>query len=328
MSDDQVAHMPSPQLGAPFTVLQADSRFCHHESASQTLGGGARLNYWWESARANALWAARHGHQHLLYCLAEPCQHEIAGRLFTAWCKLRALSDAVASRDGAESANSLLLYLDSDAFWHPSTMRVETVLRKFVPTSDWAARGADSVSMFFGCNLPWKSEDRGRRVWNASLINADRGPPNDGVMLLRATASTRALLRAWWAMAAKSPRWNHKFAWEQSALWELWMTQPVFARRFRVLHDEERGECMRTMDPRRPTPIVHVTGGGLPPERRERRVDALGLRRNASRVWSTCLTRLDSRGGAGPCPAQRLEVTVGGAVVLGACGCPSESASP
>ena len=100
------------------------------------------------------------------------------------------------------------------------------------------------------------------------------------------------------------------------------------ADRCHVQTDEERGECMRTMDPRRPTPIVHVTGGGLPPERRERRVDALGLRRNASRVWSTCLTRLDSRGGAGPCPAQRPEVTVGGAVVLGACGCPSESASP
>lgn len=312
--------MKSP---SQLTVLQADSRYCHHEVASQLIGGGIRLHYWWESARTNALWATRHGYRHRLYCLEEPCEHETAGRLFTAWCKLRALTHAISARGKTSSQPTLLLYLDSDAFWHHAEERVERVLREFVPSADWNVRGANAVSAFFGCNLPWKSEDRGRRVWNSSMVNAARGPPNDGVMLFHETAATRELLRAWWAMAGTSPRWNHRFAWEQSALWELWSQQPALARRMRVLYDEQRGECMRTMDPEHPSPIVHVAGGMLPPARREARLDALGLRRNHTTAWTTCLTRLASArdpSRTAECPAQRLDVTADGKVVLGSCG--------
>ena len=299
-------------------VAQFDSRFCRHEDATRTHGAGnGRLHYWWESARSNALWAARHGYAHRLYCMEEPCEHERAGRLYTAWCKLRALQNAIASRsEGAMAA--FVLFLDSDAFWQRAELRLEAFMRQYVPAADWA----DSPSIFFGCNLPWNGEDRGRRQWNASLINGERGPPNTGVMLLSSTASTREALRSWWASAATTPQWNHKFAWEQSALWELWKRRPDFARRVRVLHDERRGECMRTMDPRHPSPIAHVSGGMQPLERREARLDALGLRLNGSHAWSTCLTRLVSKGGRPTpgCERQRMEVAASGEVTLGACG--------
>ena len=261
-------------LGLPLTVVQADSRFCQHGEAARTLGdGSSRLNYWWESARANALWAARHGYHHRLYCLDEPCEHEVAGHLYVAWCKLRALQDVLRSRGtnsnrvattGAANGG-MVLFLDSDAFWHRPDMTIERLLRQYVPADDWAAHGADASSIFFGCNLPWNGENRGKRRWNATLTNAERGPPNDGVMLLRNTASTREALRAWWAVPATTPQWNRKFAWEQSALWELWARKPGFARRMRVLHDERHNECMRTMDPQHPSPIVHVAGGGVQP---------------------------------------------------------------
>ena len=317
-------------LGWPLTVVQADSRFCQHGERAQTLGdGSSRLHYWWESARANALWAARHGYLHTLYCLDESCEHEVAGNLYAAWCKLRALQDVLSNRvtnsnrdapQGALLSIGMVLFLDSDAFWHRPDMPIERLLGQYVPAGDWAARGADASSIFFGCNLPWKGEDRGKRRWNATLTNAERGPPNTGVMLLRNTASAREALRAWWSVPATTPQWNRNFAWEQSALWELWARQPGFARRMRVLHDERRNECMRTMDPQHPSPIVHVAGGRVEPGRREGRLDALGLRRNVSAAWFTCLTHLPPSGGAQPgCPSRRLDVSADGTVHLGAC---------
>ena len=174
------------------TVVQADSRFCKPEEAGEVLGEGSnRLHYWWESARTNALWAAQHGYRHRLYCVDEVCEHVVAGKLYTAWCKIRALQDALAQTAAATAGGGggLTLYLDSDAFWPQTEASLEGLVRQYVPASDWEARGADSVSIFFGCNLPWNGEDRGRRPWNASLPNAERRPPNDGVTTTAAFGS-------------------------------------------------------------------------------------------------------------------------------------------
>lgn len=190
----------------------------------------------------------------------------------------------------------MVLFLDSDAFWRESAVTFDQLLHQYVPAPDWAARGRDAASIFFGCNLPYKSEDRGKRRWNSSLINAERGPPNTGVMVLRNTASVRDQLRTWWATAATTPQWNFKHAWEQSALWHLWARQPEFARGVRVLHDEQRNACMRTMDPHFWSPIVHVALGqgssAKQNERREAMLEEMGLRQNVSRSWATCLTQL------------------------------------
>ena len=68
--------------------------------------------------------------------------------------------------------------------------------------------------------------------------NGERGPPSSGVMLLINGHGARTVLREWWDVASWRPRWNRAFAWEQSALWELWRRKPDFGRRLRVMHDE------------------------------------------------------------------------------------------
>ena len=164
---------------------------------------GKELHYWWERAfqLPGIIVGGAHGYAHRLYCMEEPCEHERAGRLYTAWCKLRALQNAIASRSEGAMAAFVLFELDSDALWQRAELRLEAFMRQYVPATDWA----DSPSIFFGCNLPWNGEDRGRRQWNASLINGERGPPTTGVMLLSSTASTREALRS----GGHRPRRHH-----------------------------------------------------------------------------------------------------------------------
>ena len=332
--------MVLPLIG-PIDVVQADTRFCRLD-ASRSLGAGSsRLHYWWESARSNALWAARHGYRHRLYCLDDTCEHESAGRLYAAWCKLRALQDALG--DGSEGGGEapalpltaeptttamavragLILFLDSDAFWKHPELSFDAVLGQYIPAADWAARGADAVSIFFGCNLPWNGEDRGRRQWNATTtLNGEHGPPGTGVMLLLCSAAARTTLREWWDVTAWNPTWNRKFAWEQSALWALWAERRDAARSLRVLHDEVANECMRSMDPKHPSQIVHVAGGMTSPARREARLDALGLRpfaNSSAPAWCTHFTRLGLRGVRPRCATQRLDVSARGEMRLAGC---------
>ena len=66
--------------------------------------------------------------------------------------------------------------------------------------------GPDAPAVLFGCNMPWKGEDRGRRQWNASVRHGGHGPPNAGVMLLRATDAARATVAALWAVPGTLPR--------------------------------------------------------------------------------------------------------------------------
>ena len=355
----------APSVG-PISVVQADTRYCELDqdqfrSGLTPLGGdpSGRLKYWWESARANALWAMRYGYLHRLYCLEEACKHEAAGHLFVAWCKLRALQHAIgggelsahgrlqtssqesdSSGSTAQAAQAgLVLFLDSDAFWQRPDRGFDIVLQRYIPQADWSAHGPDQVGIFFGCNLPWNGEDRGRRQWNATTtLNGERGPPGTGVMLLLQTPAARGLLSEWWGVATWYPKWNRMFAWEQSALWELWARRRTAAQRMRVLHDAAANKCMRSMDPRHPSPIAHVAGGALAPSRREARLDAMGLRSlvhnysaphgvsppgresgEHSLAWRSEFTRIGPGSAQRQCASQRLEISGRGEATLGAC---------
>ena len=356
----------APAVG-PISVVQADTRYCELDqdqfrSGLTPLGGdpSGRLKYWWESARANALWAMRYGYLHRLYCLEEACKHEAAGHLFVAWCKLRALQHAIgggelsahgrlqtssqesdSSGSTAQAAQAgLVLFLDSDAFWQRPDRGFDIVLQRYIPQADWSAHGPDQVGVFFGCNLPWNGEDRGRRQWNATTtLNGERGPPGTGVMLLLQTPVARGLLSEWWGVATWNPKWNRRFAWEQSALWELWAQKRPAAQRMRVLHDATARKCMRSMDPRHPSPIAHVAGG-MTPSRREARLDALGLRQLAYKynssnngaeasssppAWRSEFTRIGRTPTQGSsttqslCASQRIDVSSEGVVRFGPC---------
>jgi hypothetical protein len=186
-----------------------------------------------------------------------PCTHPQAGALAAPWCKIRALRDAL----DAEPAPDTLLFLDSDAVWVEPNASLSALVDAFVWPGEWHA-----TALWFGCNLPFKSEARGRRQWIALAGNGgggggDRGPPNTGVILLRNVDAARQALAAWWDAPVSLPAWNRRFAWEQSALWELWR-QPNFSASMRVLHNRTSGECLRTMDRAQHSLIAHVPGGG------------------------------------------------------------------
>ena len=48
-------------------VLQSDNRFCAAIMHCRNGGNGSSLlsSYWWKSVRINALWAQRHGYDHV-----------------------------------------------------------------------------------------------------------------------------------------------------------------------------------------------------------------------------------------------------------------------
>lgn len=209
----------------------------------------------------NAQWARRQGYEHLTYCISQ-CTATYGDGSFTAalasaWCKLPVLADVLQTK-----LHDTVLYLDSDAFWNGTQKSGLEALGRFMWPGDWLDSNAGGGSIFFGCNLPWNGEDRGRRQWNRSWVNGNRGPANTGAMLLRRDAAALATLTEWWRTPFSMPRWNQKHQWEQSALWEIWRTKPSFASALRVLSDPASGDCMRTMDRRRPSLIAHIPGGG------------------------------------------------------------------
>ena len=237
-------------------VVQSDSRMC--EPPSNTT---ASHNYWWVTAQINARWAEAHGYDHLTYCY-ERCLRAPDVDVSAAWCKLLALRDAL-----RWNRWDTLLYLDSDAFWNaPSGI---AALDAYIGAADEPER----AGVLFGCNLPYASEDRGRVRWGKSWLNGERGPANTGVMIIRNVAAAHYALSAWWNATYEMPHWNTRFAWEQSALWALWK-HPAFAAPLRVLSNLSaqgppdrtgtiyEGDCMRTMDRSRPSPIVHLPSGG------------------------------------------------------------------
>mmetsp|Transcript_62882 Transcript_62882/g.124202 ORF Transcript_62882/g.124202 Transcript_62882/m.124202 type:complete len:317 (-) Transcript_62882:599-1549(-) len=271
-------------------VVQSDSRFCRVED---TL---VDLPYWWRSVRMNAQWAYRQGYTHLTYCVPH-CTTSRSSTiqvsvLSAAWCKLPTLMTVLRTH-----RYDTVLYLDSDAFWNITGKSLRS-LGHFMWPGDWSDTSStenSAGSIFFGCNLPWAGEDRGRRQWNRSWINGARGPPNTGVMLLRCDDRAMTTLSDWWHAPLYIPRWNQKHQWEQSALWQLWHTRAGFAEPLRVLSDPASGDCMRTMDRSVTAPIVHVPGGGrlALKQRNEvfRAADADEQAQNAP--WTTWLIRLD-----------------------------------
>ena len=242
----------------------------------------------------NAQWSKQNGYVHQTYCVSR-CAARPSMPLSAAWCKLPVLLDALQSNQF-----DTVLYLDSDAFWN-STGNALSVISRFMWPGDWNAPIDGGGSIFFGCNAPWNGEDRGRRQWNRSWENGGRGPPNTGVMLLRHDAAAMTTLAAWWRAPLHITRWNQKHQWEQSALWELWHTQAGFAKPLRVFSDPASGDCMRTMDRRRPSIIAHVPGGGRP-SLKQRNAFFQGTTLAQKVPWTTQFTRIDagsrSSGGA------------------------------
>jgi hypothetical protein len=246
----------------------------------------------------NTHWASMNDYMHFTYCIVKCAVDVDALRtpLAPAWCKLPVIWDVLHA-----TAVDTLLYLDSDAFWNSTDSSIAALGSYMWPT-DWVSRNVASNSsyvrsgnVFFGCNLPWAAEDRGRRRWNWTSENADRGPPNTGVMLVRRSPVTLSTLLTWWRSSVTSPRWNQRHQWEQSALWELWRTSPTFATPLRVFSDPITKECLRTMDRKRKSLVAHIPGGGhLALEQRTRHfasADLLGSAR-ASSSWRTTLVTL------------------------------------
>ena len=249
--------MPAPSFGyGHIAVVQSDSRMCE-----LPVSATAPVSYWWMTAQINARWAGLHGYDHVTYC-HKLCVRASSVSLSPAWCKLLALQDAL-----RWDRWDTLMYLDSDAFWSaPSGLEL---LDAFVGAADTPSE----ASMFFGCNLPYAAQDRGHVRWSRSWRNGERGPANTGVIVIRNEPSARATLSAWWNATYEMPQWNTRFAWEQSALWELWK-RPSFAAPLRVLNNlsanglpdrlgvRYEGDCMRTMDRTMPSPIAHLPSGG------------------------------------------------------------------
>ena len=263
------------------------------------------LPYWWRSVMLNAQWAGLNGYSHLTYCIqacaaarTESTQMPVVA-LAAAWCKIPAISDALQTRQ-----YKTVLYLDSDAFWNRTDSSLQALGRYMWP-GDWSSAAGGGGSFFFGCNLPWAGEDRGRRQWNWTAENAARGPPNTGVMLIRRNAASLATLAEWWRAPFVMPRWNQRHQWEQSVLWQLWHAQPGFATPLRVLSNPADGKCMRTMDRKQPSVVAHIPGGGvrgpLAVQRREDHFRAAHPDRMAPWTeWSTEVVWLSHRHGASP----------------------------
>merc|ERR1712087_692846 len=82
-------------------------------------------------------------------------------------------------------------------------------------------------------------------------------------MGVRNSLQSLKTLSTWWGAHSAAPFWNTRFAWEQSALWELWK-RSGFATSLRVLQDTRTHRCMRTMDNddwAGITPVIHIADG-------------------------------------------------------------------
>ena len=182
-------------------IVQSDSRYCNPEH--DTLGIRA-WPYWWYSVAMNAQWAWQKGYEHLTYCItvctAADSSSSSTAVLAMAWCKIPVIADVLQQR-----RHDTILYLDSDAFWNRTSAGMEALGLFFWP-GDWRLDPHGGGSIYFGCNLPWAGEDRGRRQWNHSWENGDRGPPNTGVILIRNSAASLATFASWWRAPFSSPR--------------------------------------------------------------------------------------------------------------------------
>ena len=120
------------------------------------------------------------------------CTHPKLGARAGSWCKLIALADSSASlaepheSGGAVSSMlprhrySYLVWLDSDAFFHDSSISIHQLLHLYAPPR--AGRAARSEVAFFAPNWPW----------------TDSSPANAGFFILRNGQASRELLAKWW----------------------------------------------------------------------------------------------------------------------------------
>lgn len=172
-------------------VLQADNRLCTPPDNMTAPRG-----YWWKTVQINSMWAAVHGYSHLSYCIPR-CRHATASKdapLSPAWCKLLAIQDAL-----LWNRWDVVMYLDSDAFWNHTHLGLDALDAHTWP-EDWHTAGGAGASLFFGCNLPYAAEDFGRRRWNTSWTNGERGPANTGVIVARNSLGAHLALARWWAV--------------------------------------------------------------------------------------------------------------------------------
>ena len=206
-------------------IVQFDSRFCgatgpfaarvnstlttstssHATTTRACSVSGSNRSFWWLTAAINAAWARQHGYEALLYCLGARCAHPDSGeKRSPQFCKIIVLAHALLIR-GYEH----VFYLDSDAYWKDPSLDLRSgLIERFAPelAPSWpgsSSRSRESSTqqfmlqptLFFGCNSPW---DYCGVRWNFSAPFAASGSANTGVILLRRSEQTTAVLSAWW----------------------------------------------------------------------------------------------------------------------------------
>lgn len=234
-------------------IVQFDSRFCGATgpfasdntittstttSTTTKACGRPQINgstaFWWLTAAINAAWARQHGYDALLYCLGSRCAHPDSGeKRSPQFCKIIVLAHAL-----LDGNYEHLFYLDSDAYWKDPSLDLSSgLIERFAPelSLSWPGHGprntasssASPVSaqptLFFGCNSPW---DYCGVRWNFSAPFAASGSANTGVILLRKSHQTTAVLTTWWHARNGWARPQHirraGSCSDQAVLWRLW----------------------------------------------------------------------------------------------------------
>ena len=259
-ADANATQPPASNALGKIGLVMYDNRFCstakatagHSDSSTSSaricgMQAGDPQSFWWITAAINNAWASVHGYELLLYCMHN-CRHPDSGeRRSPQWCKLIALSHALAL-----GRFQTLLYLDTDAFWedaeksmldglvhrfapellqqplqqqqqqHPPPPRSPPFLSPTDPTSAATAASAPPA-IWFGCNSPW---DFCGVPWSYSEPHAASGAAGTGLILVRNDQRARILLREWWHARngwARPQNFRRTGTCsDQAVLWRMW----------------------------------------------------------------------------------------------------------
>lgn len=244
-------------------LVQMDNRYC-----TRSLDWKLSLDvlraawFWWKSVEINALWAERHGYDHLVFCSRQCAATARNGSKVSrapSWCKLSAVATILQAR-----AHDTVVFIDSDAYIRETLLSLPAMLESYLWAGDGfggARAAADGPptsrtmhpSLFFACNHPfvngWPLRPRGPRSDSGLPTEVERqlirrGPPNTGFWLARASPSALRALRIWWRArwqerddapahtsppAAQLPEAHREHAWQRpprSWAWhERWQEQ-------------------------------------------------------------------------------------------------------
>ena len=165
--------------GPPVALVMMDTR---------PAMGGSTPSHTQFAFEINRRYACDHGYD-LLYLRMKDsvCRHPVLGERHPSYCKLAAVAEALSR------GYSLVVFLDSDAFFQNSTLPLSRMLIEYAGNAsghDWDAA--------FSSDLPFSSG------------------PNAGVQFWNNTPSAQRLLRLWWHLPGG--RFHSQHDYEQHAL--------------------------------------------------------------------------------------------------------------